>query len=250
MDMYQGMGEFAIDKAVEAGVTSEEHERAVALEAILAYDSMMKARESAASIDKEIAALNKQRPINISPASPATEEDLVELLDRLAKLDSERNPTTKSELKTLFHQLSIYYEDDGEDTKVNYRLPITVAQLRKVYFDLAETDGGSHMAFAGRKSEEAATIIDMTNLLDKLSYHYTTGSGEALMLPKSDQSSLIDIFSTMADFYAFEVEDEDEPLQDELYLIYDELSELFGKQSDFELGDDQINDLYEMIRNG
>lgn len=186
MDMYKGMGEFALDKAVEAGVTSEEHERAVALEAILAYDSMMKARESAESIDKEIHALNKQRPISVSPASPATEEDLAELLDRLAKLDNERNPTTKSELKTLFHQLSVYYEDDGEDTKVNYRLPITVAQLRKVYFDLAESDGGNHMAFAGRKSEEAATIIDMTNLLDKLSYHYTTGSGEALMLPESD----------------------------------------------------------------
>lgn len=54
----------------------------------------------------------------------------------------------------------------------------------------------------------------------------------------------------MADFYAFEVDFEDEPQQDELYLVYDELAELFGDQSDFELGDDQINDLYEMIRNG
>jgi len=147
---------------------------------------MIKARESAESIEREIHALNKKLSINVSPAEPVTEDDLVELLDRLAKLDSERNPTTKSELKTLFHQLSVFYEDDGSDTKVNYRLPITVAQLRKVYFDLAESDGGSHMAFAGRKSEEKATIIDMTNLLDKLSYHYTTGSGEALVLPETD----------------------------------------------------------------
>ena len=50
MDLYSGYDSRKIDKMVEDSVTKEERERASALEAILIYDSLLKARETKKSI--------------------------------------------------------------------------------------------------------------------------------------------------------------------------------------------------------
>lgn len=51
-----------------------------------------------------------------------------------------------------------------------------MGQIRKVYMELTELDGGNDKAaFSGRKDNQSADVIDLVNLLDKLSQHYTTG---------------------------------------------------------------------------
>ena len=46
MSMYTGLNDFEKSKLVEDQITDEERTRAQALEAILVYDSMLKARQS------------------------------------------------------------------------------------------------------------------------------------------------------------------------------------------------------------
>ena len=46
MSMYQGMDDYETSKALEDSITHDEYVRAQALETILKYDSLKKARES------------------------------------------------------------------------------------------------------------------------------------------------------------------------------------------------------------
>ena len=60
---------------------------------------------------------------------------------------------------------------------------------------------------------------------------------------------LIALFDMMAEFYS---EDDGHlvPQADELFKIYDTLAELFGRRSEFDLNDSQLNEIYESILQG
>lgn len=68
-----------------------EKQRASALEALLVYDSMLKARESQNEIINQINDLMARSPINaIDGGKPASAEDLKTVFERLAEDDASR----------------------------------------------------------------------------------------------------------------------------------------------------------------
>jgi len=125
IDMYSGADIADMDQVIEDSVTKEEHERAVALEAILIYDSMLKAKENAKDIADQIQALNVKHPIRTQPTKPASEEELKELLNRLYELDTDDQPASKEDLVMIFDTLSEHYNDYDLDDDI-YELPIKV----------------------------------------------------------------------------------------------------------------------------
>ncbi len=89
------------------------------------------------------------------------------------------------------------------------------------------------------------------NLLDELAMHYTSGYGsEPLKLGNKRIDSLVDIFDEMSQFYYYDDQFDDHPEYMDLGDIYDELAEVFGKKNDFDLADDEIDELYEKIIGG
>ncbi len=192
-----------------------------------------------------------KHPIRTQPTKPASAEDLKELLDRLYELDTADKPVSKEDLAMIFDTLSEHYNDYDLDEDI-YELPIKVGQIKKVYLEIAMLDNDAGKAFIGRKDNQPADLIDLVNLLDELSSHYTTGYGsEPLNLGNKRIDSVVAIFDQMSAFYGFD--DQFENNKDE-YLdladIYDELAEVFGKKNDFDLDNDQVDELYEKIIGG
>lgn len=86
------------------------------------------------------------------------------------------------------------------------------------------------------------------NLLDELSMHYTSGYGsEPLKLGNKRIDSLVAIFDEMSQFYYLDEQFDDYPEYMDLGDIYDELAEVFGKKNDFDLDENEIDELYEKI---
>ena len=56
----------------------------------------------------------------------------------------------------------------------------------------------------------------------------------------SDSQSLITIFDTMADYYAHGEGRIKEKRADFLYIIYDSLSEVFGRKSDYDKSNQEL----------
>ena len=102
--------DFEKSKTVEASITPEEHERAQALEAILLYDSMVKARESKEEVLSQIKRMNQQSPINLEGNLPASQEDLKQLLERLASYESSQQVVSNRDLEQMFDRLANFYE--------------------------------------------------------------------------------------------------------------------------------------------
>ncbi len=247
IDMYSGADIADMDRVVEDSVTKEEHERAVALEAILIYDSMLKAKENAKDIAEQIQALNVKHPIRTQPTKPASEEELRELLNRLYKLDTDDQPASKEDLVMIFDTLTEHYNDYDLDGDI-YELPIKVGQIKKVYLEIAKLDNDAGNAFKGRNDNQPADLIDLINLLDELAMHYTSGYGsEPLKLGSKRIDSLVAIFDEMSQFYYYDEQFDANPEYMDLGDIYDELAEVFGKKNDFDLDDNEIDDLYEKI---
>lgn len=64
MNIYHGMNEYEASAASEQSITKAERARASALEAIIVYDSMMKARQSQEEIKQLIETLEAKQPIS------------------------------------------------------------------------------------------------------------------------------------------------------------------------------------------
>ena len=177
------MSIFEQSTAAEGSITQNEKDRAKALEAILKYDSMKKARESKQDIIRQIKLLNTKKPISVKDNMPASADDLKEVFDRLKEYDEDQKPISKFELKTLFDKLEAHYEDDGHDGPDLYAdldLPITWGDIKRVYdyLDSKDDDAGLDEAFVQKPLESSASILDLTLLLDKLSNQYASGSGK------------------------------------------------------------------------
>lgn len=147
------MSDFEKSEILEGQITEQEHKRAQSLEAILLYDTIVKARQSKQAIMKQIKELHSKAPIKLhgkDSGKPASVDDLKELLGRLAQYDEYSKPATFAQLKTMFEQLSSHYEDQGDDSELLDSLPVTVGDLKLVYDHLAKTDKGSSGDFNGR----------------------------------------------------------------------------------------------------
>lgn len=129
---------FEQSKIAEREISKDERIKAKALEAIIAYDTIAKARESKEAIQKEIDALNKRIPMakEVKDASM-----FKEMLDRMAQLDMQRNPNTKKGMWELLDALHNYYKDAGTYGHPDYHLPIYINELRAVYNELSLQDG-------------------------------------------------------------------------------------------------------------
>ena len=105
-------------------------------------------------------------------------------------------------------------------------------------------NGSRSTHFKNKKDTASATLTDLQIMLDKLSTHYGKGSGR---LERHDEEILVNIFSTMADYYKYgsggQIEEDEE-----LYEIYDTLAGVFGQASDFIMSDIEINDMHETIQ--
>ena len=124
---------------------------------------------------------------------------------------------------------------DSDDFDENF-LPLKIGDIKKVYNHLADQDGGLYV-FNDVDEEEPASLLDFNSLLIKLASHYTVGKGP---IDITDSQSLIFIFESMAEYYAFgpgRVKDEK---ADTLFMIFDGLSEVFGKKSDYDMSNEQI----------
>ena len=204
--LYENMSIFEQSTAAEGSITQNEKDRAKALEAILKYDSMVKARESKQDIIRQIKLLNTRKPISVKDNMPASADDLKEVFDRLKEYDEDQKPISKFELKTLFDKLEAHYEDDGHDGPDLYAdldLPITWGDIKRVYdyLDNKDDDAGLDEAFVQKPLESRATILDLTLLLDKLSNHYASGSGKINDMDEETED-LIDIFDDLSLFYS------------------------------------------------
>ena len=105
--IYKGMDEWQESIAAEESITEDEKMRADALESIILYDSMIKARWSKEEIYDQIKALEDWSPITFhdpKDPKPSSVEDLSAILDNLAEYDYEQNkPETKGELKVILN---------------------------------------------------------------------------------------------------------------------------------------------------
>ena len=124
---------------------------------------------------------------------------------------------------------------DSELFEDNF-LPLKIGDIKKVYNHLADQDGGLYV-FNDVDDEEPATILDFNSLLLKLQEHYTI-SKEPINI--TDSQSLIFIFDGMAEYYAYGPGRDKDPKADMLFSIFDGLSEVFGKKSDYDMSNEQI----------
>lgn len=87
--MYTG-SIFEQSEAAENAITYQEHAKTHALEAIIAYNTIAKARESKLQIQKEIKQLNAKMQLNAKvPTGERTPQDAEQNSDRLDSLFKE-----------------------------------------------------------------------------------------------------------------------------------------------------------------
>ena len=108
-------------------------------------------------------------------------------------------------------------------------LPISIAQLQEIFKNLSQLDGTVGSPYEQREPEEAASIVDLTHLLDKLVSHYNGATDSSLGsdLSFDDSNLLEDIFFRMTKYYEIE-----QALQrghaEELWTIFDDLADIYG----------------------
>jgi len=195
LELYDGMSIFEASTEAESTISVREKSRATALEAILVFDSMIKAIENKLEVTHKIEELEQAMPLQIHPSEAITVDSLKKLMNRLTKIDLGKNATTKTELKQVFDQLSSIYAAEED----YYELPVKVAQLLTVYQQLQVTDSTYENSFQDRKPTDQADFIDLTILFDKLVEHYTEGNNPELNVKES--KSLVEIFDSLKQFY-------------------------------------------------
>lgn len=137
------MSIFESSLAAENAISDREHQRAVALEAILHVDSVMKAMEGKMNVESKIERLENRFPIKITPEKPGSIDEFSKLFKRLTVMDLGKNATTKAELRLVFDQLTKIYALE----EAYHQVPLTVSELKAVSEELSLTDGKHQHAF-------------------------------------------------------------------------------------------------------
>lgn len=85
-------------------------------------------------------------------------------------------------------------------------------------------------------------------MFELLTEHYAKGSGD-LNFDNRETTSLVYIFEELADFYSIGDGMDYDPTED-LWVIFDDLAELFGASNDFVLDEDEVKEMYQTIQEG
>lgn len=199
MNIYHGMNEYEASAASEQSITKAEKARASALEAIIVYDSMMKARQSQEEIKQLIETLEAKQPISQNLES---QEDLKDLLNRLSSYDKMNRKVAKSELKDLFWRLADFYDEAASIEHDLAEIPLQIKYLRDIYDHFPVKKQGKS-PFEGVNPDNYATVFDLNDMLDKLAEHYAELSyGPIDDMNNHDRDLLVHIFDVMQRFYA------------------------------------------------
>ena len=199
MNLYQNMNEYEASAAAEKSITKAEKARASALEAIIVYDSMMKARQSQDEIKELIETLEAKQPISQNIESQA---DLKDLLTRLSTYDKMNRKIAKSELKELFWQLADFYDEDASIGHDLAEIPLQIKYLKDIY-DHFPVKRQGRSPFEGVNPDNYATVFDLNDMLDELAEHYAELSyGPIDDMNDHDRDLLVHIFDVMQRFYA------------------------------------------------
>lgn len=78
--------------------------------------------------------------------------------------------------------------------------------------------------------------------MDELASHYE-GNDAVTTIADATKEDLRDIFDTLADFYSFGDGSRFDDA-DELWTIYDSLAVIYEQKSDYDLDDEEVEDLY------
>ena len=210
---------------------------------------MIKARQSKEEIMDQIKALNTQKPIDVNDDDlPTSLDDLKEIFERLNHYDEEQKPVSKFELKTMFDKLEAHYEEFGtEVTYQNMKIPVTWGDIKSIYDHMGNQDD-LDLGLNSWSYQANATIVDLTLLISRLSEAYASGTGKIKDdLDEEGSELLIELFDTMADFYSIGL-GQKVPQANDLYYIYNTLTRVYGKKSDFDLDDDKLEVMYEELQ--
>lgn len=108
---------------------------------------------------------------------PSNVEEMAYFADKLDRLVSDeeqgKKDVTIAELRTMFLQLAIHYDEVGEEAYemdeelLEDMLPFTVGDLKKIYNSLAEIDGWKvdSRTYSGDPSQPAGTL-ELSNLFE------------------------------------------------------------------------------------
>lgn len=199
MNLYQNMNEYEASAAAEKSITKEEKARAAALEAIIVYDSIQKARQSQDEIKEQIQTLEAKQPISQNLDS---QEDLKDLLQRLSSYDKMNRKVAKSELKDLFWRLADFYDEEASIEHDLAEIPIQIKYLKNVY-DHFPVERQGKSPFEGVNPDNSAVVFDLNALLDELAEHYAELSyGPIDDMNNHDRDQLVHIFDVMHKFYS------------------------------------------------
>ena len=96
------------------------------------------------------------------------------MLDRLAQLDYEDVPVTKTQLKMIFDKLAKLYSDHD----LSENLPVQLSLIADIWNRLDQVDDlPESNKFTDSYTDKDATIGDLLSLLERLSWHYASGPG-------------------------------------------------------------------------
>ena len=99
---------------------------------------------------------------------------------------------------------------------------------------------------SGRESSEWANVYDIEFLLQTLSEHFANGPGtlEEFNFLESESLQLRNMFNSLEEYYAFG-EGADQVGSQEVWILYDQLTMLFGERSDYDLEKWEVEQLFD-----
>ena len=159
------------------------------------------------------------------------------MLERLAKIDIEDKPMTKKELRDIFDKLAdFFYESEAE-----LNLDVTIEEVKTIFDRLSMTDSMPRIDFSGRAPTDRITAADMNLLLETLSEHYATGTGELNQAELDSYASeaLIRLFDKLDYYYTVGEGTELNEAKD-IWILFDYLAEFFGQKSDYEVDENEL----------
>lgn len=187
------MNVFEASKAAEGGMTAEEWIRAKALETILKYDSVLKARQSKEQVYSQIKNLLNQEPIKTVNGEPASVIELQKVMDRLHSYKVDARKPTADRFAQLWEEL-MHLHDQGTSAFYTSELPVTVGELKAIYDHLATKLGEPANSYEGKPLYAKANTAELYFLLELIGDHYEVETNELHDLDASDDDMLMELF--------------------------------------------------------
>lgn len=145
----------------------------------------------------------------------------------------------------MFDRLATHYEEMASNEHIYSNIPISSGEIKRVT-NAVRT--GKADEPVGLYMTAPATVLQLDDLLDELAAHYE-GNDAVTTIDDATKEDLRDIFDTLADFYSFGEGGKFDDA-DELWTIYDSLAVIYDQKSDYDLDDNEVEDLYKKMASG